>query len=160
MGSEIYIANEAALDFSKKASVSHIAPLELSRHELSECYDDDTYIFAYGKIPLMHTANCVVKTTQGCNRHKGDTFSYLTDRTDVAFPVYRNCDTCSNIIYNSVPTYLFDEIADSRFSRERIVISFTDEDSVSVHNILLLYLNGGGTAPDKFTKAYWKRGVE
>ena len=160
MGSEIYIANKAASHFAEQVSVSHIAPLELSRHELSECYDEDTYIFAYGKIPLMHTANCVVKTTRGCMRHKGDPFTVLTDRTDVTFPVYRNCDTCSNIIYNSVPTFLYEEIKESRFSTDRIVISFTNETKKEVHNILSLYLNGQGEEPDKFTKAYWKRGVE
>ena len=160
MGSEIYTANKESSKFAGQVSVSHIAPLELSHHELSECYDEDTYIFAYGKIPLMHTANCVVKTTQGCMRHKGEPFTYLTDRTDVAFTVYRNCDTCSNIIYNSVPTYLYEEIKDSKFSADRIVISFTDEDKKTVHNILTLYLTGRGEAPAKFTKAYWKRGVE
>lgn len=160
MGSEIYIANKEASKFASEVSVSHIAPLELSHHELSECYDDNTYIFAYGKLPLMHTANCVVKTTEGCKRHKGAQFTYLTDRTDVSFPVYRNCDTCSNIIYNSVPTYLCEEIKESKFSDERIVISFTDEDKKTVKNILSLYLNGRGEGPDRFTKAYWKRGVE
>lgn len=160
LGSEIYIANKEASKFAKEVSVSHVAPLELSHHELTECYDEDTYIFAYGKIPLMHTANCVVKTTQGCMRHKGEPFTYLTDRTDVTFSVYRNCDTCSNIIYNSVPTYLYEEIKDSKFSADRIVISFTDEDPKTVNDILSLYLKGRGEAPDKFTKAYWKRGVE
>ncbi len=160
LGSEIYIANKEASKFAKDVSASHIAPLELSHHELTECYDEDTYIFAYGKIPLMHTANCVVKTTQGCMRHKGEPFAYLTDRTDVAFSVYRNCDTCSNIIYNSVPTYLYEEIKDSKFSADRIVISFIDEDPKTVNGILSLYLKGRGEAPDKFTKAYWKRGVE
>ena len=160
LGSEIYITNKEASKFAKEVSASHIAPLELSHHELSECYDDETYIFAYGKLPLMHTANCVVKTTQGCMRHKGEPFTYLTDRTDVTFSVYRNCDTCSNIIYNSFPTYLYEEIKDSKFSADRIVISFTDEDPKTVNGILSLYLKGRGEAPDKFTKAYWKRGVE
>lgn len=160
VGSEIYIANNAAREFINRASVYHVAPLELSYHELSECYDDSTYIFAYGKLPLMHTANCVMKTTEGCRKHKGNPFLYIKDRTDTVFPVYRNCDTCSNIIYNSVPTYLRDEMDNSKFSGKRIVISFADEGAEEVRNILGLFLNHEGIAPDKFTKAYWKRGVE
>ncbi|MBO4678971.1 MAG: U32 family peptidase [Lachnospiraceae bacterium] len=160
LGSEIYIANGAALEFAEKTGTFHVAPLELSYHELSECYDDHTYIFAYGKLPLMHAANCVVKTTVGCRKHQGETFTYIKDRTDTVFPVYRNCDTCSNIIYNSVPTYLFEEIRESRFSNDRVVLSFTDEDKETVKNIISLFVNNSGNAPDKFTKAYWKRGVE
>ena len=160
IGSEIYVANKSALNFAKGACAAHIAPLELSSHELAECYDDDTYIFAYGKLPLMHTANCVVKTTEGCRKHKGDAFTYIKDRTDTVFPVYRNCDTCSNIIYNSVPTFLLEEIKSSKFSAERTVLSFTDEDADTTRNILSLYLKHEGKSPEKFTKAYWKRGVE
>ena len=159
-GSEIYVANDSARKFIGSASNAHIAPLELSSHELSECYDDETYIFAYGKLPLMHTANCVMKTTNGCKKHKGDPFLYIKDRTDTAFPVYRNCDTCSNIIYNSVPTFLRDEIENSKFSDKRVVLSFTDEDADETKNIISLFIKHTGNIPEKFTKAYWKRGVE
>ncbi|MBR5761628.1 MAG: U32 family peptidase [Lachnospiraceae bacterium] len=160
VGSEIYTANKSAVEFIDDISDVHAAPLELSKHELAECYNDNTYVFAYGKLPLMHTANCVLKTSKGCEKHKGNPFVYFKDRTDTVFSAYRNCDICSNIIYNSVPTFLYEELKESRFSMERIILSFTDENASETRNILSLYINGAGEYPDKFTKAYWKRGVE
>lgn len=159
-GSEIYTANASAAGFIDGLSDAHVAPLELSYRELKECYDNSTYLFAYGKLPLMHTANCVLKTSKGCAAHKDNPFVYIKDRTDTVFPVYRNCDICSNIIYNSVPTFLFEEIKDSAFSRKRVILSFTDESASETENIINLYLRGLGNAPEKYTKAYWKRGVE
>ena len=64
----------------------------------------------YGRVPMMHTANCIRNTFKGCTGNRGkltetDTI-YINDRTGRTMPVTYDCRYCSNIIWNSVPVSL------------------------------------------------------
>lgn len=158
--SEVYCFNNESVNRILMDCDSYILPLELSKHELLELDLSDAYMNVYGKIPLMHTANCVLKTAFGCEKDKGKPFIKIFDRTNTAFSVLRNCDVCSNTIFNSVPTVLLSEAQSVDFPSERFFISLTDEGKNETENILNLYFGNKGEMPSKYTKAYWKRGVE
>ena len=69
-------------------------------------------MIVYGRLPLMHSAQCVRKNTFGCNGQEERLV--LKDRYDKEFPVVCYCrpwkmgntkaaESCYNIIYNSLP---------------------------------------------------------
>ncbi len=156
--SSIYAFNKEAKTLINNLSDAFIAPLELSKHELKFLKNSDAYLNIYGRIPLMNTANCVVKTNEGCKKNKGNKFVYIKDRTNASLTVLRNCDFCFNTIYNSVPTFLIDE---REFIKDFYhYLSFTDESGKETENILRLYFENSGKPLKNFTKAYFNRGVE
>ncbi len=158
-GSEIYAPNKKAVEVLNDFFDGNILPLELSKRELKDIYRDNSLIFAYGKIPLMQTANCVRKTNYKCTPHEGERFSYIKDRKNISFPAYRNCDICSNTIFNSVPTCLYDEINLSFAENLKLIIGLTDEDYNETRLICDLFFNNSGFVPKNHTKFYWKQGV-
>ena len=56
---------------------------------------------AYGKIPMMVSAQCLKKTTKGCD-HKKEVL-VLKDRKNSEMQVKTHCDFCYNTILNSKP---------------------------------------------------------
>lgn len=154
-GPELYAFNSESADALKQFCDKLVLPFELSKQEIKEEKLTGEYVFAYGRIPLMHTANCVQKTSFSCNKNEGDRFLYLKDRTGTDFPVLRNCDFCFNTIYNSVPTCLFDEKV---FLKDYLkIISFTDEGESEITEVLKAYK--AGSKIKSYTKAYFNKGV-
>ena len=60
-----------------------------------------------GRVPLMHTATCIIRNVDGVCHQKADCRSVLVDRTGANFPILRGYGH-TNLIYNSVPTYRLD----------------------------------------------------
>lgn len=111
----------------------------------------------YGRIPMMVTANCVLKTTEGCSRETGGCIQ-LIDRYKKSFPVLRDCTHCTNIIYNSVPLSLHGRAS---ALRERCVfrIDFTLETARETESVLGTFWKGWEFA-GQYTTGHEKRGVE
>lgn len=151
----IYCCNREAHSLISSMADSFIYPLELSKWEINDIGAKDGYLFCYGKIPLMNTSNCVQKTLFGCNKGSKERTLYIKDRTNTDFLVYRDCEFCTNTIYNSVPTFLLDE----KTENVSLYLSFTDENKEDIKKVLdiLFYHNGNISG---YTKAYWKKGVE
>ena len=115
------------------------------------------YVCVYGKLPLMQSANCVANTNVGCLKDKGADFSYIVDRTNAKFCVYRNCNLCYNTIFNSVPSCLINEKGIDSY---KAFLSFVDENEKDTENICDLLFKNTNDFPKEYTKAYWNRGVE
>ena len=112
----------------------------------------------YGRIPLMLTANCVLKTTVGCRKRSGDPTS-LVDRYHKKFPVSRICSHCMNIIYNSLPLSLWQE-REKWLAETDLRLDFTVETKEQTTEILHAFLGGGSMPPGEYTSGHEKRGVE
>ncbi len=154
-GPELYAFNRKSAEALKYFCDKLVIPFELSKHEIKEIRKPGEYVFAYGRIPLMHTSNCVLKTYASCNKNKGDKFLYLKDRVLADFPVFRNCDYCFNTVYNSVPTCLFDE---GEFLKDYLkIISFTDEREREINEVMKAYRTNSKIK--SYTKAYFNKGV-
>jgi len=159
-GPGLYTWNKKALEFIKSVSDLFIYSFELSQYEIKDLNDNTGYTMVYGRVPLMQSANCIEKTTNGCLRGKGNIFSYISDRKNMTFPVRRNCKSCYNTIYNSVPTSLHDEGILCKIN-SRIFISLTDEDYNETRDIINAFLlRKTEFNPKEFTRGYYKRGVE
>ena len=130
---------------------------------------DDGEVFGwdkiiYGRIPFMFTANCVAKTGDQCRKNQGEDqkIASLKDRTGTDLPVLINCRHCFNIIYNSVPLSLHNEIqAWSELAAIRL--NFTTEsfeDTKSIANWFLYEdCEAIGMPFKSYTKGNEKRGV-
>lgn len=115
----------------------------------------------YGRIPMMVTANCVVKTIEGCGKGKGRTggIVWLKDRYKKEFPVLANCFHCTNLIYNSLPLALFSE-AERRRGQGELRLDFTLESGEEVMQILEAFTSCEKLKDKLYTTGHEKRGVE
>ncbi len=117
----------------------------------------------YGRIPMMITANCVLKTAQGCSMHSGTDVS-LFDRYHKSFPVWRNCYHCYNVIYNSLP---FNLLHLNQYKAENLTrrIDFTIEKKSETKALLSQIFDASGrlqtiALSGEYTTGHEKRGVE
>ena len=106
-----------------------------------------------------------IKTAYGCKKNDYDTDVTLKDRYNTSFFSYRNCLFCTNDLYNSVPTNLLGELNQNKEIFSNSVLSFTDEKGSEVFMVINDFQNAlegrYEQAKDaKFTKGYFKRGVE
>lgn len=125
----------------------------------------------YGRIPMMVTANCVLKTTGQCKKVSMDQTEaplLLTDRYRKQFPVEINCRRCYNIIYNSVPLSLHGEWSKWK-GQAAMRLDFTMENERETREVLDFFENlyvGNSFAKDgkppfgEYTTGHEKRGVE
>ena len=164
----IYTFNKATLQFwLNKANICCL-PYELNKKEMRRLCEGtfDIEQIVYGRIPLMITANCVAKTTQGCKKGtdgERDVLS-LTDRYHKNFPVTTNCMQCYNIIYNTVPLSLHEKVS-NREVNGAVRLQFTVENAKETKSILQYWsdvLQGEKRQPPytEYTLGHEKRGVE
>ncbi len=111
----------------------------------------------YSRIPMMITANCVLRTTDRCKKGSGELLS-LTDRYRKSFPVARNCLHCMNIIYNSVPYSLHQERSKWQGLSQRL--DFTLETAAQMREVLKTFLEGEAFLSREYTTGHERRGVE
>ena len=133
-------------------------PLELNSRELKEISDGDSIQVIYGRYPMMTTAGCLHKTLNQC-RKKTDTWT-LKDRYQKEFPVKNYCRDCYNVIYNSQPLYLLDQMETVQsLGVGAYRMMFTTESAAEVKQVLCGWMTGGKPQMD-FTRGHFKRGVE
>ncbi len=161
----LYIWNRESLRFWKERTEGVNSPLELNHKEWyslfrGECFEK----MVYGRIPMMVTANCVVKTTDQCRLGKEPFVVELIDRYKKRFPVVADCTYCMNIIYNSVPLSLHKDLEKNKSDYQKRLV-FTIENEEETKEVLTFYekiKKGEKIEPpfQEYTTAHEKRGVE
>jgi len=162
----LYSFNREAVDFWHESGISHdTAPVELNSRELKERGCNNSELIVYGYLPMMVSAQCVKKTTQGCDHTPGEL--YLKDRYQKDFCVRNQCGCCYNTIYNCQPLVLIDNDREIRSLHPRgLRLNFTIEPSGSVKEIAqafidrFIYDRKPHAAFDNFTRGHFKRGIE
>lgn len=132
----IYTCNHAAREFLEELGIARdTMPLECSRQELKARGCEGSECIVYGYLPLMITAQCLVKNTRGCRKKPG--LYWLRDRKKAEFPVKNVCPICTNVIYNSVPLDLLPVSEEVReLSPASYRLAFTIEEKEQVHRIV------------------------
>ncbi len=142
-------------------------PLEAREAELANRGYTGGEMILYGYLPLMVSAQCVVKNTSGCIRKSGLTMQ--KDRMGKCFPIYNDCKNCCNILYNSSPlSLLHQECAVTRLKAEGYRLSFTIETKEEIKAVLSYYQKGFLAHQPiekkeylpEYTNGHLKRGVE
>ncbi|MBQ0083631.1 MAG: U32 family peptidase [Clostridiales bacterium] len=111
-------------------------------------------IFAYGRLPLMLTANCPVNNGDcaSCDKKRR-----LTDRMGVEFPV--RCRMGFAELLNSKPIFLADKVGELKgFSF--LTLYFTDESPDTAKKVIDAYAFGNTYTPADYTRGLYFRGVE
>lgn len=119
---------------------------ELSKKELFEA--KKTALFAYGKLPLMLTANCPIKNGGGCKNCN----HFIIDRKNKKLPVY--CFNGYSEIFNSIAT----NIGENYPFADYMYLKFIDEQKEEVKEIIEQYKSNKFNTKN-YTKALFKNGV-
>ncbi len=115
-------------------------------------------IFAYGKLPLMVTENCIVGSASDCGgRCKAP--AAITDKTGQKFEIIQELG-CRNIILNGKTLYLADKAEEiSKLGLGFLLLSFTTEDESDAEKVIEAYSGGADAKPEEFTRGLFARGV-
>jgi len=155
----VYVWNREALAEVSELAQGFCLPYELKAFE-QKCllgkYPCEKIV--YSRIPMMITANCVLRTVDKCNANSSEAV-VLTDRYHKEFNVLRNCKHCYNIIYNSVPFSLYQECSKWRETVD-LRIDFTFETKEEVREVLDAFVKGMPLSIKEYTTGHEKRGVE
>lgn len=171
----LYVMNHLAAEQMQRLGVSRLTiPLELNSREIEELKAGSAAnvpaapvweLAAYGYLPAMVSAQCIVRTTKGCT-HQPETI-FLKDRTGKELPVKNHCRFCYNTVYNPSPLSLLgQERITKRLDPAVLRLSFTIESPQQMRAVLDSFgdhfRHGKDTpAPFKdFTRGHLKRGVE
>lgn len=167
--SNIYSYNDISSTVNNTILNSSLFGRELSSKDINSLNTEGMSLVLYGKASLMHTANCIMKTTGKCTKFtKSDknAFVNLKDRTGADFKVKLTCDDelCFNTVINSVPTSLhnnFDKI--KNYKTNRFLYVFTDESKQDIKEVAETYKSlFNGRKKDvsyKFTAYHFKNGI-
>ena len=117
-------------------------------------------IFAYGRLPLMVTENCIIKERTGeCACHLGQT--KLMDKTGAEFPVIRDGDSCRSVLLNGKKLNWLDRQADlNKLGLWAIRLYFTTENPKEVDQVLSAYQSPPPFDPGACTRGLYLRGIE
>lgn len=157
----LYSMNQSALQFYSRhfSRVRNTLSVELNENQAGALIQKGGNLeqIIYGFQPLMISAQCVCNTVLGC-RHSNVPLT-LEDRLQKEFPVQNVCRYCYNIIYNSVPTVLYDMKPEREMKNVTRRLHFTIENGAETAKVLDSFLNGKRFYGEK-TRGHYKRGVE
>ena len=162
----VYVWNQDALDFWNEKIDSFLMPVELNVHEWKQLQNEKAEYLCYGKVPMMVTSNCIRKTKDAC-RGMGVSFDdSITDRYKTNFNVQSNCNYCYNVIYNSVPHSLHQNLNQILGLEGRALrLDFTTESAKETKQILEAYVEYLDTQKADFsfvkeyTTGHYKKGA-
>ena len=175
LDASMYTWNDEAISFWENENIlRNTLPYELNEKELLHRNNIGSEMILYGSIPLMLSAQCVRKNTQGCDCNEQS--MVLKDRYDKEFCSICVCHPwktgttakekhCYNILYNSLPLGLLQEADKVRnLGIRNFRLNFTTEAPAQAAKILQefldVYLHHKIPAERNYTKGHFKRGAE
>lgn len=133
--------------------------VELNQKQLKQLnfIRNNAEIEVFGYQQLMISTQCLQNTLKQCT-HSNPMFR-MQDRYNKSFYVSAICKYCYNLIYNGVPTVLFDMVQKD-FGNDIIKrLHFTRETKEEVQEVLNAFFNNKSMECDK-TRGHYNRGVE
>ena len=164
----LYVFNAHAEEQILKEALSYTVSHEFSAADINSAIRRDAAeLIVYGRVPIMYSANCVIKTHDGCD--KSASWQRLSDEKGHSFPLRPVHEICCNIMYNCVPTSLHREVyglyQDKGFKALRL--EFTDESRammISIADAYAALIKGGAAVfplgEGKSSRGHYKRGAE
>lgn len=174
----LYVFNRESQEFIKETGISmYTSSPELHYKELKGLGGQGIFI-AYGYQPVMITANCIRRTSEGCRfegikgkerpRNTGEErLLWMTDRYQKKFAVKNYCKYCYNVMYNCAPLFLADMACEVQtLNPSGIRLDFTLEQEGRTREMIRLYRKAfldheKIEMPDmEYTRGHFKRGVK
>ena len=161
----MYGMNDRAESFLMKMGAAELTwPVELNERELSRLSKPGELI-AYGRLPMMVTAQCIHQGTEKCDKKPG--LLMLKDRMAKEFPVKNHCAFCYNTIYNAAPVSLLGMEKQIRaLAPAAVRLQFTVETPQETAAVIRCFTDSllSGKRVEQpfgdFTRGHFKRGVE
>ena len=162
----MYTFNQEAKAFWREHNIMRsTASIELNGYEWKKNGCEDQDVIVYGQLPLMTSAQCVVKNTKGCK--KTPEKHVLRGKFEDEFHVQNRCKYCYNQIYEGLPLSLHEyEKELKELNPLHFRMDFIDETEVETHTIINYFINkfNGGVrneSPDwKYTTGHYRKGVK
>lgn len=163
----VYVWNRESVRFFEGRVSEFYLPVECNAREWKELISATDgrlkrSVLVYGRLPMMITAGCICRTDGKCRKISG--FTMLKDRYEKMFPVYHDCISCYNVIYNSVPLSLhrmFRDWAQPLCCRMDFTVE-SGEETVEIINYFKKLASGEHREPGykQYTTGHYKRGVD
>jgi len=117
-------------------------------------------IFAYGRLPLMVTENCLIRSRTGsCSCSHAST--KLMDKTGADFPILRDGSSCRSVLLNGKKLNWLDRQKDlSKLGVWATRLYFTTENPREVDQVLSALANPPAFDPGSCTRGLYLRGLE
>lgn len=175
LDSSMYTWNQKAMEFWNHENILRdTVPVELNEKELRHRDNHNSEMQVYGYLPVMLSAQCLLKNTEKCDKKQQTTC--LKDRYDKIFTARCYCDPwktgntakqplCYNMIYNSLAFGLLKEKKQvENLGISGIRMAFTLEDSketeIVLNDFINVYVYGKEAQEKNYTKGHFKRGAE
>ncbi|QUI23500.1 U32 family peptidase [Vallitalea pronyensis] len=147
---------------------------ELHHREIQELPSQSSELLLYGYLPLMVTKQCVVNNTTRNSKLCYNNKKYeIKDRYGKTFYVDRRCNQCMNVLYNSSPLILLDQMDKILHQNiKHLRMAFTTETQDHIMTLLGVtfdILNGKQMVTDEilnklgikaFNRGHFMRGIE
>lgn len=149
------VFNKYSCDFYKKLGINIITlSTELTLKQIKSLTGIvDCEAVIYGKLPMMITENCIIKSSAGCKNG-----GYIYDRTNEGFLI-KCLPECRNEIYNSKPIIMSDKLDDIKNTGIRYGrLNFVNENAEECLKIYNAYKNGT-SINSEFTRGKFYKGV-
>lgn len=133
---------------------------ELNKDEILSLYNKNSFVYAFGKLPLMTMAHCVNKNLYGVNCSNCKKLSSVTDTKirdkKYDFNIRRNkVSSCYFTLYNGIATNILDFCDKYNMNIYLDMVQYTG----SVNSTLFTLLNNE-YYNDRYTKGHLNRGVK
>ncbi|MBR1599007.1 MAG: U32 family peptidase [Lachnospiraceae bacterium] len=158
----LYAMNDFSAQFirSQFGDALITLPVELNEKQLKKLsynnYNSEWVVYGYQ--PLMVSAQCFAENGTGCVKGYNPSF-ILKDRRNQTFRTRAVCKYCSNILYNCVPTVIFNNGKLMNDFKGTLRFHFTTESNGQVKDVLEAYYNGRDYVGE-CTGGHFKRGIE
>lgn len=169
----LYCMNTETVRFWKNRMCALSLPYELSEREIyallrraGQAGISGLEMPVYGHIPMMITANCIMRSFDRKNCPNTGKQIRLKDRTGKRMYVRTECGHCLNTIYNSVPLSMHKHMQKLQKLYDEGVLgalmwNFTVESAEQTTKVLDRYLNADTDSwtPGTYTNGHFQRGV-
>lgn len=157
----LYAMNDYAVNMIRSLFPEAVItmPVELNQKQLEGLCKTtkNVQIIGYGYQQLMVSAQCLQQNLKECDHNEG--WFSINDRYNKTFFTKCICKYCYNLVYNGVPTVLYDEINSEELYCSGVRLHFTMENKKDVLSVIEAFKRR--MPPDtEITRGHWKRGVE
>lgn len=157
----LYVMNNWSVAFVRNVfpEAKLTLPVELNEHQIQTMdFDSNQFeMVVYGYQQLMISAQCLQLTTNQCNGKNNK--SIMRDRYFKNFFIFSICKYCYNLIYNGIPTVLYDLVEGTLGKCVAKRLHFTKENEEEIRAVMDAFLQGNLPEGEK-TRGHYKRGVE
>ncbi|NLB28716.1 MAG: U32 family peptidase, partial [Clostridiales bacterium] len=118
----------------------------------------DTEIFAYGRLPLMYTENCVIKLALGVCACESSIA--ISDVSGAKYPVMRaSADSCRNFVFSPRKIFLAGRTGDFK-GAWGMRLAFSTENAQECAAVMRRYIGEGQYEPGGITRGLYYKGVQ